>query len=171
MVPVDHVARIITASVFHSNPNMSVVHVAAHPGSDFVQLLSALPQFGFPVTMTDYDSWCRSLRDEFTHSSNNALYPLQHFVLSDLPHRLEAPILDDRNAMAILLADRDWTQEDLSQGRGVSMSDIGVFLSYLVETGFLKPPEKGAGRILPYIKLKSSALEKWSSAGGRGVRI
>jgi L-aminoadipate-semialdehyde dehydrogenase len=167
MVPVDYAARIITASAFHAGPDTPVVHVTGRPCSTFDQVFSALNEFGFDVDMTDYNAWCGVLRRDFAQNSTNALYPLQHFVLDNLQQRLQAPILDNRNAAALLLADRDWTGEDLTARNSVTTEDIGKYLAYLVCIGFLDAPTKPAATALPSVPLDLVAL-KSKHVGGRG---
>ena len=69
-------------------------------------------------------------------SQDNALFPLLHFVLDDLPTSTKAPELDDANTTALLEQD---------QGRSNFMSTIdeplmGLYLAWLIRAGFLPPP-------------------------------
>jgi L-2-aminoadipate reductase len=169
MVPVDHVARIITACAFHGRL-AEVVHITSYPGSTFEQLFSALIKFGFDINMADYSTWSDALRRDFAQSSINALYPLQHFVLHDLQHRLQAPILDDRNASSVLLADNAWTQEDFRVGRSVTTEDIGKYLAFLVGAGFLNSPTRLAALTLPSVPLMLVTLRS-KHMGGRAGHV
>lgn len=172
MVPVDHVARIVTASAFHPIQDaLSVIHVTGHPRSRFVEILSSLSEYGFHVVTTDYVPW-RIALERFTilDSKDNALYPLLHFVLDNLPQSTKAPELDDRNARTILEADIQWTGVDVSQGRGVTMEEMGIYLAYLVGIGFLDVPRGPAKRPLPVLKIGRQILEKLVSVGGRGAK-
>jgi L-aminoadipate-semialdehyde dehydrogenase len=172
MVPVDHVARVVTASTLHPvQDTPSTVHVTGHPRSRFVEILSSLAEYGFPVKTTDYIPWRIALeRYTILESKDNALYPLLHFVLDNLPQSTKAPELDDRNAKSVLKADIEWTQEDLSQGKGVTVEEMGLYLAYLVGIGFLDPPGENGSRRLPEIKIDSMILEKLASVGGRGSK-
>jgi L-aminoadipate-semialdehyde dehydrogenase len=172
MVPVDHVARIVTASAFHPVQGvLNTVHVTGHPRSRFVEILSSLNEFGFPVKTTDYIPWRIALeRYTILDSKDNALYPLLHFVLDNLPQSTKAPELDDRNAQSVLRADLRWTGEDLSDGKGVTIEEMGVYLAYLVGIGFLKAPSEKGNRVLPQIKIEPMILEKLASVGGRGSK-
>jgi L-2-aminoadipate reductase len=173
MVPVDHVARIVTASAFN-NPTHNgfcVIHVTGHPRSRFADILSSLSEYGFAVSTTDYVPWRTALeRYTILESKDNALYPLLHFVLDNLPQSTKAPELDDRNARAVLTTDIAWTGVDLSEGKGVTMLEMGVYLAYLVSIGFLEPPSAVATYSLPRIQVDRQTLEKLGSVGGRGSK-
>ena len=172
LVPVDHVARIVTASAFHSLQNaLGVIHVTGHPRSRFVEILSSLSEYGFAVQTTDYIPW-RIALERFTilESKDNALYPLLHFVLDNLPQSTKAPELDDRNARAVLQADVEWTGVDLSAGKGVAMNEMGIYLAYLVGIGFLDPPSGVAKRELPEHQIDRKLLDKLATVGGRGAK-
>jgi L-aminoadipate-semialdehyde dehydrogenase len=171
MVPVDHVARIVTASAFHPiQSNLETLHVTGHPRSRFVDVLSALSEYGFQVSTTDYVPWRIALeRYTVLESRDNALYPLLHFVLDNLPQSTKAPELDDRNTRAVLQADADWTGEDVSNGKGVTIREMGIYLAYLVGIGFLDAPKGGAAACqLPEVTVRQSILENMGSVGGRG---
>lgn len=171
MVPVDHVARIVTASAFHPvQSSLVTLHVTGHPRSRFVDVLSALSEYGFQVSTTDYVPWRIALeRYTVLESKDNALYPLLHFVLDNLPQSTKAPELDDRNTRSVLKADEAWTGEDVSNGKGVTIDEMGVYLSYLVGIGFLDAPDGGvAARQLPQVSVSKSILENLGSVGGRG---
>lgn len=171
MVPVDHVARIVTAAAFHSvQSNLVTLHVTGHPRSRFVDILSALSAYGFKVSTTDYVPWRIALeRYTIVESRDNALYPLLHFVLDNLPQSTKAPELDDRNTQSILEADEVWTGEDLSSGKGVTVDEMGIYLAYLIGIGFLEAPQGGAAaRALPRVNVSQSILNNLGSVGGRG---
>jgi L-aminoadipate-semialdehyde dehydrogenase len=172
MVPVDHVARIVTASAFHPVQGaLTTVHVTGHPRSRFVEILSALTEFGFSVKVTDYIPWRIALeRYTILDSKDNALYPLLHFVLDNLPQTTKAPELDDQNARSVLTADFEWTGDNLSEGKGVTMNEMGVYLAYLVGIGFLEPPTQKGNKLLPTLEIDSRIVAKLASVGGRGSK-
>jgi len=91
-----------------------------------------------------------------------------HFVLDDLPSGTKAPELDDTNAVISLRKDAQWTKEDWSQGAGVSVETMGVYIAYLVAIGFLPKPQGKGERELPNITLSPEALQSLNSVGGRG---
>lgn len=96
--------------------------------------------------------------------------PLYHFVTSDLPSNTKAPELDDVNAAASLHADAAWSGIDASAGAGVTEELVGLYASYLVQTGFLPPPSAAstAARPLPTTQLSEDQKKALSNVGGRG---
>ena len=67
LVPVDHVARIVTASTLFPTADASVVvvvHVTGRPRPKFFQVLSTLERYGYQVPEVDYPSW-RTLVEDF----------------------------------------------------------------------------------------------------------
>jgi L-2-aminoadipate reductase len=172
MVPVDHVAHIIAASALYSlKEGTYTVHVTGHPRSRFVDILSALSIYGFVVSTTDYVPWRIALeRYTVRESKDNALYPLLHFVLDDLPQSTKAPELDDRNAQAILKLDTNPADTASYERTGVTTEEMGLYLAYLVGIGFLNPPQAVAQRELPKIEIDRRILEKLRTVGGRGAK-
>src|SRR5215467_13245242 len=94
--------------------------------------------------------------------------PLYHFVTADLPSNTKAPELDDTNSVAALRSDESWSGKDASVGSGVTEDLMGVYLSYLVEIGFLPPPSKSCSRSLPKANVSDTQKTALSSVGGRG---
>ena len=174
MVPVDHVSRLVTASAFHSHcghPGVGVIHVTGRPRSRFIEMLSSLSEYGFAVTTTDYIPWRIALeRYTILDAKDNALYPLLHFVLDNLPQSTKAPELDDRNARSILKSDAEWTNADLSGGKGVSTTEMGLYLAYLVGIGFLEPPNGAEKQRLPDVEIDSGLRQMLGNVGGRGAK-
>lgn len=75
----------------------------------------------------------------------DALYPLLHFVLDDLPAATRAPRLFDDNAQVVL---RSAAEND---GATVGRTQVGIYLAWLVAAGFLPappPPVESAGGVL-----------------------
>ena len=89
MVPVDHVARCCALAAAHPLPAprnaLSVLHVAAAPRPTFNGFLGALAQYGFGTQRSEYLHWRRQLERHVMDVQDNALFPLLHFVLDDLP--------------------------------------------------------------------------------------
>jgi L-aminoadipate-semialdehyde dehydrogenase len=174
MVPVDHVARLVTATAFYSQSDfdhLDVIHVTGHPRSRFIEMLSSLAEYGYDVSTTDYIPWRIALeRYTILDAKDNALYPLLHFVLDNLPQSTKAPELDDRNARAVLKSDSQWTGIDLSAGKGVSYGEMGLYLGYLVGIGFLERPRGTDKQQLPDVKISSSVREMLTRVGGRGSK-
>ncbi|OLL21931.1 L-2-aminoadipate reductase [Neolecta irregularis DAH-3] len=202
MVPVNHVARIVTACSLNppeyfgvaqvtGHPRMrfdqlfsilssfgydveyfGVAQVTGHPRMRFDQLFSILSSFGYDVGHTDYIPWKEALeRHVFQESKNNALYPLVHFLLNDLPQNTKAPELDDINTQTALRKDLQYTGEDLSHGAGVGEEDLGMYLAYLNAIGFLSAPTLASKLKLPSVSIDESILKSLEKVGGRGAKV
>lgn len=94
--------------------------------------------------------------------------PLYHFVTADLPSNTKAPELDDVNAAAALRADAAWSGVDASAGAGVTEELVGLYASYLVQTGFLPSPTIAGARPLPALEISEEQKKTLLSVGGRG---
>lgn len=171
MVPVDHVARVVVATALHppQSNELSVAQVTGHPRIQFDEFLSALETYGYDVKQTDYPTWKTSLEKFVVEDSkDSALFPLLHFVLDNLPQNTKAPELDDSNASRSLISDSKWTNVDVSKGKGVTIDQTSIYISYLIKVGFLPSPT-GKGKQLPEVELSEETLKLISSgAGGRG---
>jgi L-2-aminoadipate reductase len=135
MVPVDHVAICTTlAAVSPALDQLSVLHITARPLPTFNHLLSSLVHYGFPTEQCEYLVWRRKLEQHVMEVQDNALFPLLHFVLDDLPTSTKAPELDDSNTVALLRRN--------GQVPNVTVSEelIAKYLAWLVGAGFLPPP-------------------------------
>ncbi|KIK70236.1 hypothetical protein GYMLUDRAFT_34725 [Collybiopsis luxurians FD-317 M1] len=168
MVPVDRVAmccvRAATVGPLSSNEGpggkMSVMHVTASPLPTFNDMFNALKAYGWTVEKTEYVQWRLQLeahvmnkpqKENGEAEEDNALYPLLHFVLDDLPTSTKAPMLDDRNTVAVVergsVGQRDpptTVDEEL----------MGRYFAWLVRAEFLPPPQNGGrgGRVLPELE-------------------
>ncbi|OCH93933.1 L-aminoadipate-semialdehyde dehydrogenase large subunit [Obba rivulosa] len=148
MVPVDHVARCtaLAATAPLAGP-LRVLHVAAYPRPTFNAFLGALAAYGYGVSRAEYVAWRRALERHVLDAQDNALFPLLHFVLDDLPTSTRAPELDDANMRAVL---RPHTE--ILNGT-VDEELTGKYLAWLVETGFLPPPNaESAEKKLPRLQ-------------------
>lgn len=166
MVPVDHVARLTVACALHGNPNagIRVAHVTSHPRVSFEDLFIWLISIGYTLRSVDYKKWCAALESHASESEENALFPLMHFVLDDLPQSMRAAELDDTNTKDVLIQDSRWTGVDASAGRGVDEKLLTTFVSFLVACGFLEPPKNGS---LPHAQVSAEMLCNFTNAGGR----
>ena len=179
MVPVNHVARTVVACAFHPpTSGVGVAQITGHPRLRFNQYLAALQTYGFAAKLTDYVPWASSLEHYVSTHSDFALMPLFTFVANDLPSNTRAPELDDSNAEAALYADSEWTGEDVSAGSGVTKNTIGLYLSYLVATGFLPSPtlttaqDTGqAVKALPKVMVTDVQKKALQGVGGRGGTV
>ncbi|KAL4960453.1 L-aminoadipate-semialdehyde dehydrogenase [Aspergillus stella-maris] len=177
MVPVDHVARVVIAGAFQPPVSpIGVAQVTGHPRLRFNQFIGALQLYGYEVPQVDYVPWSKLL-EQYVNSGEHddaegqhALMPLYHFVTADLPSNTKAPELDDTHAAASLRADATWSGVDGSAGAGVTEELVGLYVSYLVNVGFLPGPSASgtAARPLPTATLTSDQREALAGVGGRG---
>lgn len=142
MVPVDHVALCTTLAAVSPLPDapMSVCHITASPLPTFNGMLSALKQYGFATAPCEYVVWRRKLEQHVMEAQDNALFPLLHFVLDDLPTSTKAPELDDSNTAALL------KQHPVAGELATTVSEplMGLYLAWLIAAGFLPPPSVAA---------------------------
>ncbi|CAK7917598.1 L-2-aminoadipate reductase [[Candida] anglica] len=169
MGPVDHVARVVVACALQPpQEQFSVAQVTGHPRMRFNDFLGTLKTYGYEVAKKDYPTWRSALEKYVVDTSDSALFPLLHFVLDNLPQDTKAPELDDTNAVRSLKADAKLTGEDVSSGKGINEEQMGIYLSYLVQIGFLPKPT-GEGKKLPDVEVSEETLKLVTSgAGGRG---
>ncbi|EPS97414.1 hypothetical protein FOMPIDRAFT_1166520 [Fomitopsis schrenkii] len=155
MVPVDHVARCTTLAALAPLPAphdaLSVLHVAAYPRPTFNDFLSSLARHGFATERCEYLLWRRQLEKHVMEVQDNALFPLLHFVLDDLPTSTKAPELNDANMRALLAPHMAQTS------RTVDDELMGKYLSWLVDAGFLPPPSNAtAEKALPRLTSRAT---------------
>lgn len=100
----------------------------------------------------------------------NALAPLAHLVLGDLPTSTIAPALDDRNAMAALRADLGDEKAGAMQ-LGIDEQALRRYLGYLVGVGFMRaPPSEGVdGKRLEVAVLGEEQKKALRALSGRGA--
>jgi L-aminoadipate-semialdehyde dehydrogenase len=136
MVPVDHVAAATGAAAVSAAgvPTMTVLHMTASPTPSFNNILSCLSRYGYATEPCEYVIWRRKLEQHVIEVQDNALFPLLHFVLDDLPTSTKAPELNDSNMVKLLndngLATRATVNDDL----------MGKYVAWLVGVGFLPAP-------------------------------
>ncbi|CCE61428.1 hypothetical protein TPHA_0A03520 [Tetrapisispora phaffii CBS 4417] len=170
MVPVDHVARITVATSLNppSDSGITVTHVTGHPRMKFKDYLFSLRNYGYHVKISEYDEWCQSLKTSIMDKhEDNALFPLLHMALDDLPKSTRAPELDDTNAVKALKADIDWTGQDVSSGVGMSEDQLGIYFSFLNKIHFIDPPSSSiSNSTLPNVNLTDLQVKLLSSGAG-----
>ncbi|ODV93836.1 hypothetical protein PACTADRAFT_51586 [Pachysolen tannophilus NRRL Y-2460] len=171
-VPVDHVARVVVSCGLHPpgslvSDGLTVAHVTGHPRIKFNSYLKSLATYGYDVELEDYVSWKIELEKYVVGDANDSsLYPLLHFVLDNLPENTKAPELDDKHAKISLEEDYKWTGENVVEGRGIDIDQMGIYISYLVAIGFLPKPS-GAGKLkLPEIKISKEVIDLVDSGVG-----
>jgi L-aminoadipate-semialdehyde dehydrogenase len=145
MVPVDHVAFCIVQAAVSPHPSlgMAVLHVRARPLPTYNFIFSSLSHYGYQVERCEYLVWRRELERHVMEVQDNALYPLLHFVLDDLPTSTKSPHLDDSNMRTLLRGHED------KGDRTVSEQSVAKYLSWLILTGFLPKPSLPGGSLLP----------------------
>ncbi|KAK5109035.1 hypothetical protein LTR62_007583 [Meristemomyces frigidus] len=163
MVPVTHVARVITAMSLHGEKGQ-VAHVEAHPRLIFNQFLEVLDSYGYEVPMASYGDWKKKVLTYVEDSSKEdlALLGLLLMVTDNLPEATKAPHLDDRNARSAV----EENSKHCGLGdtpEGVTKEAIGAYLGFLAARGFM-PGGKG----LPEVKLSQVQIEALEKVGGRG---
>ncbi|KZT61684.1 large subunit of L-aminoadipate-semialdehyde dehydrogenase [Calocera cornea HHB12733] len=159
MVPVDHVARATALSAIDVPTNaFPVLHIAAHPTVRFNDLLLSLSRYGYKVQQIEYLIWRRKLEEHVLEVQDNALYPLLHFVLDDLPTSTKAPELSDSNTVALLLRNHS------RDGMTVDEELMGKYLAWLVAIGFLDQPTE-SGKPLPKLDLTNGHVKAIGRSG------
>ncbi|KAL7747753.1 large subunit of alpha-aminoadipate reductase [Sorochytrium milnesiophthora] len=135
---VDDVARTVGSIVSAAATGVFHVWNSQRVRFRYSDLFQELQVYGYNVAPTEYVHWRAGLMDLTAVASqadthNNALYPLLHFVLDDLPTSTKAPMLDDRRTRAVLSQTAAPTFADMH-------NCMGLYLSFLVQSGFLPPP-------------------------------
>ena len=154
LVPVDHVALLtvlsaITPLLIPSTAlptGVPVIHVTGHPSIRYNDLLGSLTSYGYNVTRTEYVQWRSRLEQHVLETQDNALFPLLHFVLDDLPTSTKSAELDDTNAQALA------KQSGAKETGGVGVDLMGLYISWLIRAGFLDAPKGKGSRTLPVLQ-------------------
>lgn len=151
MVPVDHVARCTTLAALHPLPDaaLTVLHITARPRLTFNDMFSSLARYGYSTEQCEYLVWRRRLERHVMEIQDNALFPLLHFVLDDLPASTKGPELDDSNMQAVLKSHNPET------GMTVTDDIMGRYLAWLVQVGFLPVPTLDTEHKLPKLTNES----------------
>jgi L-aminoadipate-semialdehyde dehydrogenase len=148
LVPADHVALLTSLSALTVDPArpFQIAQVTGHPRIRFNDLLGALRTYGYGVTRVPYVEWRTRLEQHVLETQDNALFPLLHFVLDDLPTSTKAAELDDRNARALAKSRGE------KEGAGVDVELVGLYVAWLIRAGFLERPEGKGEREVPVIQ-------------------
>ena len=104
-------------------------------------MFTSLRRYGYETEQCEYLIWRRKLEQHVLKVQDNALFPLLHFVLDDLPTSTKAPELNDKHARAILASQQ---QPDSVT---VDANLIGLYLAWLVKAGFLPPPSRAGDSV------------------------
>ncbi|TYJ57246.1 L-aminoadipate-semialdehyde dehydrogenase [Cryptococcus floricola] len=145
--PVDHVARLSSLSALSSSASsaFNIMHVTGHPKLRFNDLLGSLQTFGYDVKRVEYVHWRTKLEQHVLETQDNALFPLLHFVLDDLPTSTKSAELDDTNAQELAAASSE------PRTAGVTEKELGLYVAWLIRAGFLDKPQK-EGKALPVLE-------------------
>lgn len=158
--PVDHVARISSLSLLRADdPSLKVFQVTARPNVRFNEFLSALPKYGYKVQQVEYLIWRTKLEQHVMEVGDNALFPLLHYVLDDLPTSTKSPELDDTNTQALLTAAGEKPRTP------VDTALVGKYLAWLVKADFLSEPTEKGALALPEIHSTSAVRAIGRTAG------
>lgn len=145
--PVDHVARLSSLATLSSSASsaFNIMHVTGHPKIRFNDLLGSLQLYGYDVKRVEYVHWRTRLEQHVLETQDNALFPLLHFVLDDLPTSTKSAELDDTNAQNLAAAAGE------VRTSGVTEKEIGLYIAWLIRAGFLESPQK-KGKSLPVLE-------------------
>ncbi|KAJ3130118.1 large subunit of alpha-aminoadipate reductase [Nowakowskiella sp. JEL0407] len=151
MCPVDYVARCVVAIAARQEAiPKGVFHIWNGHHFRFNDFFSYLPAHGYQVKAIDYVHWRTELMDLTLITNDNALYPLLHFVLDDLPTSTKAPELDDTNTRTILAIDNAGMRECpfMSGATNAEGQFISLCMGYLWTVGFLPEPQVKVGETM-----------------------
>lgn len=176
-VPVDHVARIVMSCVIDSlcNPNtksdVAVEQVTGRPRIKLNDYINCMNSYGYDIAKVSYDEWKSKLETYVENPSNSesALFPLLHMVLGDLRADTRAPELDDRNTIAKLKFESEFSGNAYitnASGQGIDLKQMGIYVAYLTDIGYLPA---GKNKVeLPKISINEEAKKLiLSGIGGR----
>lgn len=145
MCPVDYVSNCIASVSLSPSTSTSkfIFHIThpSNPSFRFENLFNALPLYGYKVKKIEYIIWRDRLMEFTLKAQDNALYPLLHFVLDDLPASTKSAELDDSNTQEIIAGKGEKFQY-------IDEKLMGIYLGYLVKVGFLDRPQKKSGELI-----------------------
>jgi len=145
---VDFLAAAVVCAAGQETSRGHCFHFCNPDSFRFIDMFQLLIDTGYDVKMEEYMAW-RDRLMEFTLGSNdNALYPLLHFVLDDLPNKSRSPILDSSN-LARALEGTDIVCPD-------APSMFRMYLAFLVKAGYIPKPGSSGSITLPFDKAASS---------------
>lgn len=154
MVPVDHVARSASLSALTPPEGTSarVYHITARPTIRYNDLLLSLSVYGYGVKQVGYIEWRALLEQHVMQAQDNALFPLLHYVLDDLPTSTKSPELNDSNTAALLRSHQEPSKSS------VDVPLLGKYLAWLIQAGFLPGPSTTGEKELPQLTGAAKAV-------------
>jgi L-aminoadipate-semialdehyde dehydrogenase len=158
--PVDHVAHIAATALFRPTPEqLKIFQVTARPNVRFNDFLSAISKYGYKVQRVEYLVWRTKLEQYVMEVGDNALFPLLHYVLDDLPTSTKSPELDDTNTAELLEQAGDKGRQTVDDAL------MGKYLAWLVKADFLPLPTENRATPLPELENKT-AIRAIGRTGG-----
>jgi len=143
--PVDYVAGAIVQIASNEKwLKNRVYHMWNTPRICFNDIFEEMQLHGYDIKNVGYVEWSNALMNMTLSSGDNALFPLLHFVLDDLPNSSKSPSLNDDNTRAAIAG---------TDVPVVNVKDmVGKYLAYLIKVGLLEPPtNKNAPKQIPDI--------------------
>ena len=145
ITPVDYVSQaIFHLSIQEESPGKAF-HLLNPHSLHWSELIHWVRTLGYPLQPVPYDQWQAKLINYLRHSADNALYPLWSLfykILSDrqaFPEQelspLRPPQYDCRNTIEGLKATSIVCPPPDARL-------LGVYFSYLTQSGFLDPPQQ-----------------------------
>jgi L-aminoadipate-semialdehyde dehydrogenase len=144
--PVDYVSRAIVAIAAKGKASVGKSYHFYPPTTQrFSDLFDGVIAAGYAVEYVDYLDWRDDLMaltlsdgeksaggEGSKAEETNALYPLLHFVLDDLPSSSRTPVLDTAQLRAEI------------EGSGITFASVAdlmpTYIKYLVSVGFIGEP-------------------------------
>ena len=130
--PADFVAAAIVQASTDPATHGHNLHIANPTKFRFSDLFEGMRAHGYAVEFEDYLAWRSRLMDYTLTAGDNALYPLLHFVLDDLPTQSKSPPLSTTRMTAALA------------GTGIECPALqtlmGTYLAHLVAVAFIDAP-------------------------------
>ncbi|KAI9291055.1 large subunit of L-aminoadipate-semialdehyde dehydrogenase [Neoconidiobolus thromboides FSU 785] len=158
MCPVNYVADVVVESINDLttfNNQCKVYHLTNPTTFKFDELFQSLLDHGYNLQWLDYVEWRNELMEVTLKSSDNALYPLLHFVLDDLPTSTKAPSLDDTQCLKLI--------QNTSIQCDKIQNLMSLYLTYLVKVSFL--PQPTADGKLKLVELQGDKVNLISRSG------
>lgn len=160
MCPVDYIADSIVNIATDEMAVQQCFHMVNPNPFTMNDYFQAAQSYGYMVQQKEYLTWREELMAYTMQANNSALYPLLHFVLDDLPTKSKGPTLDYSNFTSYLSKHPTVRCPTIT-------SLMGIYIAYLVQCGYLEPPNGPTedSLKLPQLSLTNvSQLKRTSSA-------
>eukprot|EP01147_Barroeca_monosierra_P005098 gene5098-139_t len=157
MCNVDFVAKVIVKGSFCTSSIGKCFNFWQPSPFSIEHLSHVLRMYGFELENEEYTLWCEQMKTFVMTQGENALYPLLHYVLDDLPTRSTTPFLAWNNLKQLLR-----NESSLPDSPPDIAPLFSKYLAFFVSIGFLDAPminEEGIHQ-LPEINLPESVKAK-----------